>query len=246
MSSHSLPGSSKPNLSEDLTTNVDAEKLAGSAFVSSSIKEFWVQDLMRPVEDFCIRLRLTPNQITFLGLVMAFAAAGFMAFHHLIWGGWIMVLGGCCDFLDGRIARRLNLKSKSGAFFDSVMDRYMDTAVLCGLAYLFRDSWMEIVVFLALIGTVATPYIRAKSESLGLDGGGGEMQRPERIVYIGVGAMLSGYLGCLMYPFLQPGEEVQPYFLIVGTFVVAIMSNKVALERFFKTFRALKAEDNNS
>ncbi|MBN8554590.1 MAG: CDP-alcohol phosphatidyltransferase family protein [Deltaproteobacteria bacterium] len=242
-----MPAESKLNISTESSSansEVDAGKLAGSRFISAGLKEFWVQDLMNPIENFCIRAKFTPNQITIAGLILSFVASFLFATHHLILGGWMIILSGCCDFLDGRIARRLQLKTQSGAFFDSVMDRYMDTAVLCGLAYLFRDSWVLLLVFLAIIGTVATPYIRAKSESLGLDGAGGEMQRPERIVYIGIGAMLSGYLGCLMYPFLSPGEEIPPYFLIIGLSVVAFMSNKVALDRFFKTFNALKATDN--
>lgn len=114
-----LLAESKPNISIDSSVNpeVDAGKLAGSRFISAGLKEFWVRDLMNPIENFCIRIKLTPNQITVAGLILSFVASILLATHHLVWGGWVMIWSGCCDFLDGRIARRLQMKTQSGAFF---------------------------------------------------------------------------------------------------------------------------------
>lgn len=221
-------------------------KLKGTRFLSGSVKEFWVLELMQPIESFCRRTSLTPNQISFLGFLLTLIAAFMLATNHLVWGGWFMIFAGCCDFLDGRIARMKGLQTESGAFFDSVLDRYMDFAVLAALAFLFSGSWIQVVVLASLLGSTATPYIKAKSESLGISASGGEMQRPERIVILGVGAMLSGYASCLSYPFFDKGEELPPYFLIAGLCVVAVASNLAALQRFFSTFRALKERDRAS
>jgi phosphatidylglycerophosphate synthase len=168
---------------------IDAGRLAGSVFVTGDAKDLWVNGIFRPIENFCVRRGFTPNQITWTGLFITLVASVFLAMGHFLIGGWLIILGGCCDFLDGRIARRLNLQTQSGAFFDSVLDRYMDAASLFALAYFFRNSWIDLIVYLALLGSVTTPYIRAKAESLGLKSDGGQMQRPERIAFIGVGSL---------------------------------------------------------
>jgi phosphatidylglycerophosphate synthase len=225
---------------------VVAGKLKGSIFLSSSIKEFWVLELMRPIEVFCSRSSLTPNQISLIGLGLTVLAGLFFASGHLAWGGWMMISAGCCDFLDGRIARIKGLQSASGAFLDSVLDRYMDFAVLAGLLFYFQHSWVAFVVLLALLGTTTTPYMRAKSESLGIESSGGEMQRPERIVIIGVSALLSGFMMCLTYPFVPAGQALFPWLLVLGLCVVALGSNYSAWGRFRSTFLALKKMDHSN
>jgi CDP-diacylglycerol--glycerol-3-phosphate 3-phosphatidyltransferase len=240
------------SLKEALNTEIDSQqsadskevtgdKLKGTRFLSHSVKDFWVMDLMRPIENYFVRHKITPNKITMMGLAISILAGICFATNHLIWAGWLIIWAGCCDFFDGRVARRMNLQTEEGSFLDSVMDRYMDAASLFGLAWLFRDSWMLWVVYLAILGSFTTPYIRAKSESLKIDCKGGEMQRPERIVYIGVGSMMSGYILCLSYPFLPAGAELPPYLLMAGVIIVAYQSNKVALQRFLSTYNVLKS-----
>lgn len=237
---HTSQADSKPKDS----SAINAGKLEDTAFLSGSIKEWWVLRAMRPVEDLCVKARLTPNQITIMGFLITIVSAVLLAMNHLIWGGWVMIVAGCCDFLDGRLARRLNIQSQSGAFFDSAMDRYMDAATLFGLAYLFHDSWVLILVYLAFLGSITTSYFRAKSESLGIPNSEGSMQRPERIVYIAIGSILSGHMSIFWYPFSGSQGDLPPVILILALGIIAFMSNKVALQRFKKTFDALRLRDN--
>ena len=226
---------------------VIAGKLKGSKFLSAAAKEVWVLEIMRPVEDFLIRARIHPNTISIMGFLLTLVASVLLATNHLIWGGWLIIWSGCFDFLDGRVARRMSLSSSSGAFFDSVLDRYMDYAGLIALAVLFRnDFWILTLVYLAILGSTATPYIRAKSEQLGIEGTGGEMQRPERVVLIGATAVLSGYFQTLTYPFVEAGQELPPWFLILGLALVALNSNKTALQRFAFTFKELRSRDRSA
>jgi len=236
--------SSAASAAED---SVVAGKLKGTRFLSAASKEIWVLEIMQPVENFFIRNRIHPNSISIMGFALTLVAAALLATNHLIWGGWMIIWSGCFDFLDGRVARRMNLTSSAGAFFDSVLDRYMDFAGLIALAILFRhDPWILGLVYLAILGSTATPYIRAKAETLGIEGAGGEMQRPERVVLIGATAVLSGYFQTLTYPFVNPGEELPPYFLIIGLGLVALNSNKTAFQRAWSTFQELRKRDQDS
>jgi len=234
----------RPNLKEktreDLySDSVSKEGILDSPLLSVNLKEFWVLELAKPVEDFFVRHKIRPNWITGIGLFLTFIASVLLATNHLIWAGWLVIFSGCCDFLDGRVARRMGLQSKSGGFYDSAMDRYMDAMIFFGLAYLFHDSWVLILVYFALLGSFVTPYFRAKSESLGIPCKGGKMQRPERVSYIAVGTMVSGILMCFTYPFLEVGEELPPYLLIFAIAIIAYVSNKVGFDRFWATYKAL-------
>ena len=58
-----------------------------------------------PVGRALFRLRLRPNHLTVIGLVVSFfAAAGFIA-GHVRWAGCLLLLAGLCDLLDGALAR---------------------------------------------------------------------------------------------------------------------------------------------
>jgi CDP-diacylglycerol--glycerol-3-phosphate 3-phosphatidyltransferase len=239
-----LPESLKPNQKNlDTSASIDAGRLRHSPFLSKSIVDWWVHEFMKPIEDLCVRYHITPNVLTTMGFLLTLVAAVLLATGHLIWGGWMVIIAGCFDFFDGRVARRMNLSSASGAFFDSVIDRYMDFATLLGLAFYFRNSPFLWVVYLALLGSATTPYIRAKAESLGMQSAEGAMQRPERIVYIGLGSALSGYMMILLYPFHEKGFEHPPYILYFSLSIVAIMSNRVAIQRFRSVYLSLKSTE---
>src|SRR2546430_12330751 len=83
------------------------------------------------------RTPLTPNQVTVVGLVLTFLAAGLAAFGQLRWAGVVLIFAGTCDILDGALARTTNASYPYGAFLDSTLDRYSEGAVYLGLAAYF-------------------------------------------------------------------------------------------------------------
>ena len=77
--------------------------------------------------------KINPNVLTFLGLVINMTAAGFLAFGHFRTAGFVIIFAGVFDMVDGRVARATNQVTRFGGFFDSVLDRYSDIALLVGL-----------------------------------------------------------------------------------------------------------------
>jgi phosphatidylglycerophosphate synthase len=232
---------SSPALNRD-DESVNAGKLRGTSLISESIIRWWIFEFMQPLETFFVERRIHPNTLTSIGLSLTVLGAILVAASHLIWGGWTIILAGCFDFFDGRVARRTNLVTKAGGFYDSILDRYMDSAVFFGLIFYFRDNWFLSIVLLAYLGTMLTPYIRAKVEALGMESKEGMMQRPERVLYIGLGSAFSGYLMCCLYPFYPKGVEVPPFLLMLSVSVVAVMSNLASFQRFKAAFDQLKSK----
>jgi CDP-diacylglycerol--glycerol-3-phosphate 3-phosphatidyltransferase len=151
-----------------------------------------------------------------------------------------MIIGGTCDMFDGRVARKTGQTTKSGAFYDSVMDRFGEAVVLFGLALYYHDSWVLYLVISALIGSMMVSYTRAKGDSVGVDCKGGIMQRPERIVYLGVGSIFSPPFRQLVDPHAaQPVE----YLTIAALAVIAVMTLLTSVYRMIYIFRKLSILD---
>lgn len=220
--------------------SVDGSGLRSSGLVSSEIKAWWVKSVWGPIELLFLRTGLSPNTITFMGLGLTLLAGVLIAYGHLILGGWMIFVAGSFDFLDGRIARITGQQSLQGSFLDSVMDRYMDAAVLFGIAFYFAPDWQLWLAFAAIVGAFTTSYIRAKAESLGVSCLSGFMQRPERIIFLGLGCLLSGYWEVLRYPFESETWKSSSWPLTTAIFLVALLSNWTAIQRFRSVYLDLK------
>ena len=192
---------------------------------------------MRPLLSLLLRSRLPPAAVTTLSLLVASGAALAVAAGRMALGGWLFVAAGMCDFLDGRIARESRVASPSGAVLDSVIDRYVDGAIFIGLAWFYRDSWVLVVVLLALLGSMLVPYVRAKGEAMGVEFPNvGVAQRPERVTILGLAVALSPIVEALLVP-----ADPRPIhrLAVVGIVVVAAASHLTAVRRLIHARRAL-------
>src|SRR5262245_44303415 len=86
----------------------------------------YIMWVLGPYERVLVRWRVTPNALTMASFVVACAAGFFFAIGNFGAGGWLYLLTGILDILDGRIARATGQVTKGGAFYDSVMDRYAE------------------------------------------------------------------------------------------------------------------------
>ena len=91
---------------------------------------------LRLIINTCVALRIHPNVLTFMGVLINIAAAFELARGHFTRGGVIMVVANIFDFIDGKVAVESNTMSAFGAFWDSVIDRFSDIALFLGLIYL--------------------------------------------------------------------------------------------------------------
>lgn len=212
---------------------------ANSKWVGPFLYEYWGW-FTTPFIDLAVKLKLTPNFFTTLGFLLSVASAVFFATGHFGLAGWMMILGGSCDMFDGQVARRTGQTTKSGAFYDSVMDRFGEAVVFLGLAVYFQYSWIFYVVIAALIGSTMVSYTRAKGDSIGVDCKVGAMQRPERIVYLGVASIFSPPFRQIVSP--HATEPVE-YLTIAALIFIAVMTLITALYRMIYIMHKLKRID---
>ena len=92
---------------------------------------------LRAIINLCVRLRIHPNTLTLIGVIINVGAAWALGFGHFIWAGVIMIVANIFDFIDGKVAHITRLESEFGAFWDSTLDRFSDLALLTGLIFLY-------------------------------------------------------------------------------------------------------------
>ena len=59
---------------------------------------------LRAIINICVALRIHPNILTFVGVLINVAAAAGLATGHFVLAGLIMIVANIFDFIDGKVA----------------------------------------------------------------------------------------------------------------------------------------------
>jgi CDP-diacylglycerol--glycerol-3-phosphate 3-phosphatidyltransferase len=146
---------------------------------------------LRAIIATSVALRIHPNTLTLIGVLINVGAAVALGRDHFMLAGVIMIVANIFDFIDGKVAHITNTVSRFGAFWDSTLDRFSDIALFLGLIYLYSDLRRTDYVMVSALGlmfSIMTSYARARAESLIEKCKVGFMERPERIVLFMIGA----------------------------------------------------------
>jgi CDP-diacylglycerol---glycerol-3-phosphate 3-phosphatidyltransferase len=178
---------------------------------------------LRLIINAAVAMRIHPNVLTFVGVLINVAAATALAVGRFATAGVIMVIANIFDFIDGKVAQETQLVSKFGGFWDSVIDRFSDIALFIGLIYLYsqlgRTDYVMIAA-LAMLFSIMTSYTRARAESIIPKCKVGFMERPERIVLLLIGAFTNRMAAVL--------------------WVILVLSVVTVADRIFYTWRELQ------
>lgn len=174
------------------------------------------QKILITVSSFLLKVGLTPNLITILGLLGNIGAALFISKGKFIIGGIIALAVGTFDAIDGTMARLSGEPSKFGCLLDSLIDRYSEMTLLLGILVYFssiNNNTGIILVYLALCGSFLVSYIRARAEGLGVEVRKGILTRVERLLILVISLL-----------FRQP---------LMGVLIIALLGNFTALQRLW-------------
>jgi CDP-diacylglycerol---glycerol-3-phosphate 3-phosphatidyltransferase len=136
--------------------------------------------------------RINPNVLTFAGLLVNIVAACFLAAGRFRTAAFVIIFAGLFDMVDGRVARATNQVTRFGGFFDSVLDRYSDLALLMGLLVYYGTINRPLYVVLTAIvmtASVMISYARTRAENIIPTCKVGFLERPERVVLLIIGAL---------------------------------------------------------
>jgi CDP-diacylglycerol--glycerol-3-phosphate 3-phosphatidyltransferase len=167
--------------------------------------------------------RIHPNVLTAIGLLINIWAAFLLAAGRFQAAALVVIGAGVFDMVDGRVARETNRVTRFGGFFDSVLDRYSDCALLVGLLVWYGSinrPFYVVLTAIAMAASVMISYTRARAENSIPMCKVGFMERPERVVLVIIGALFD-----VMAPVL---------------WVIAVLGNLTVVHRMIFTWQEAK------
>ena len=194
----------------------------------SDLLRLWFKNTLEGIARVILRLGISPNSITLLGLMGNLIASVFITLGMIQIGGLIVLIMGPLDAVDGTVARIGCGETKFGAFLDSISDRYSEFFILGGLLVIFlrSNNWQAcILVYIAAAGSLLVSYTRAKAESLGYSAKIGVLTRVERYLVMAPALILN--------------------VPMIGLWIIAVFANFTALQRIWQVWRQVKNENKN-
>jgi CDP-diacylglycerol--glycerol-3-phosphate 3-phosphatidyltransferase len=206
--------------SENRGENQTSSKINREYWTLTGWVKSWADVILDPLSRLLARLGVQPNLLSLIGFFIASAAGAVVAAGYISHGGWLLLLSGPFDALDGALARIAGLETRFGAFLDSFIDRYSEAAVLFGILYWSNfqgDRILIALTFLTLLGSLMVSYARARAEALNISCKVGLFTRLERFIVLTL-ALLTKQL-------------------LIGLVILACLTNFTALQRMFHVYR---------
>lgn len=100
---------------------------------------------------FLLRLKLTPNNVTILALLLGVSTSIFLYFDMQIIAVTLLWVSGYLDAVDGAMARRSNSSSSFGTLLDIVSDRIVEVSIVLVLGLKFVDVRYNLIVLTVCI-----------------------------------------------------------------------------------------------
>ena len=170
--------------------------------------------------------RIHPNVLTFIGLLINIYAAVLLASGKFFYAGLVIIGAGLFDMVDGRVARETDRVTRFGAFFDSVIDRYSDLALLMGLLVYYANinrNFYVVLTGIVMTVSIMISYTRSRSENVIPLCKVGFLERPERAVVLIIG------------PFF---DKMAPVL-----WVITVIGNITVIHRMMHTWDVTKKMD---
>jgi archaetidylinositol phosphate synthase len=192
-----------------------------------------VQRMLLAEAEAAHRIGLTPNMISFIGIILAFfSAIAYMQWQtntlYLFLATILLLFSGFCDALDGVIARTYQETTPFGGFLDSLLDRYADAIVYAGI--IFGGLCDALWGLVALVGSLLVSYTRARAEAAGIKMESiGLVERAERIIILAITTLVA---------FIWQSQTQT--VMNVGIILLAILTNVTVLQRSWHVYKKLK------
>jgi CDP-diacylglycerol--glycerol-3-phosphate 3-phosphatidyltransferase len=190
--------------------------------------------ITQPIVSWLARTSITPNTVTWIGFFIILAAAVLAGLGHPFAAGWVMLLSGFFDIIDGALARGTNRVTRFGGVLDSTLDRLSEAVLLLGITAFFlynnttslSGGWVILLIGITLTGSFLVSYIRSRAEAAGLNCQVGVFTRAERVIILALGLLLSGI----------------PYALVAALGIISLLSAVTVVQRLLFVYRQTRGK----
>ena len=152
--------------------------------------------LSRPVVKLLDLAPVSPNFLSWFGFLLTSGTAVLIVTNHLFAAGFMVLVAGFFDILDGALARQTNRVTRFGGVLDATLDRISESLLLLAIMFIYAKGNLvgeTIIVGFALVSSLMVSYMRARAEAIGVDCRVGLFTRAERVVVLALGLLLSQF-----------------------------------------------------
>lgn len=218
------------------------DRQGGNRLLSKGAMElgYWILD---PVARLLVFLEITPNKISWASLGLGFLAGACLAGGHFGFAAICATVSGLLDSVDGMVARISGAASDAGEVLDAAVDRYVEFFFLSGLIIYYREvPLLQVLALMALLGSFMVSYSTAKAEALAVTPPNGIMRRPERAVYLTLGATLSAFT--ISWLETRHGLSIAiGYPMVMALVLVAVVANVSSIKRLWSIAKAIRLRE---
>lgn len=151
---------------------------------------------------FFLKLKLTPNNVTILALLLGISTSIFIYFDMKIVAVTVLWISGYLDAVDGAMARRSNTSSSFGTLLDIVSDRVVELSMILILGLMFADTRFNLIILTSCILISMTVFLTvgALTDKKGMKSfyyQAGVAERSEGFIMFSLMILLPNYLGII-------------------------------------------------
>ena len=162
----------------------------------------YVNPIIELGAEFLLKLKLTPNNVTILALLLGVSTSIFLYFDMQIIAVTLLWVSGYLDAVDGAMARRSNSSSSFGTLLDIVSDRIVEVSIVLVLGLKFVDVRYNLIVLTVCILMSMTIFLTvgALSEKKGVKSfyyQAGVAERSEGFIFFSLMILIPSYLGII-------------------------------------------------
>lgn len=162
----------------------------------------YVNPIIELGAEFLLKLKLTPNNVTILALLLGVSTSIFLYFDMQIIAVTLLWVSGYLDAVDGAMARRSNSASSFGTLLDIVSDRIVEVSIVLVLGLKFVDVRYNLIVLTVCILMSMTIFLTvgALSEKKGVKSfyyQAGVAERSEGFIFFSLMILIPSYLGII-------------------------------------------------
>ena len=192
--------------------------------------QYLVEDFFESSATIFYRARFTPNIMTSIGFILTVGSAFFYFEKLSLVSGWLAawilhMVASYFDAIDGAMARRFQMVSRTGGVLDSVLDRVGEMVLYSSIAL---SGLVDLRICLWVLGaSLMVSYVRARLEVEGVKMKGvGIAERPERLLILLVSTILNAFYGLLSW----------------GMLLIAILASATVIQRVFAASKSLSVK----
>ena len=162
----------------------------------------YVNPIIELGAEFLLKLKLTPNNVTILALLLGVSTSIFLYFDMHIIAVTLLWVSGYLDAVDGAMARRSNSSSSFGTLLDIFSDRIVEVSIVLVLGLKFVDVRYNLIVLTVCILMSMTIFLTvgALSEKKGVKSfyyQAGVAERSEGFIFFSLMILIPSYLGII-------------------------------------------------